>query len=385
MKWNKIYRKINGLKDVVSLSIANIVATGIGGFFWFYVATLVGEESYGEISYYLSIAAIGSGIAMLGASNTLVVYAAKGEKILPIMSLITLSLSSISAIIIYFIFNNLGSALHVFTYVIFGLITAEFLGRKFYRLYSKYIILQKIMMVILSLVFFYFIGFNGIIIGIALSFLIIIRPMINELKNSSFNLKILNSKKNFILNNYVLELSRMFGNSMDKIIIVPIFGFAILGNYQLGIQFYMIFLIIPSVIYQYILPQDAIGNPNLLLKKIVVICSIVISLVSALLSPIIVTQIFPEFQEAVKIIQIMSIAVIPGTINYIYISKFLGNLKGKIVLIGSGIFLVTIILGIVILGELLYSEGLAISFVIAKSAESLYLFSANLKNRNKVK
>ena len=41
---------------------------------------------------------------------------------------------------------------------------------------------------------------------------------------------------------------------------------------------------------------------------------------------------FPEFLDAVKIVQIISIAIIPGTINFLYISKFLGIEKTRIVL-----------------------------------------------------
>ena len=64
-------------------------------------------------------------------------------------------------------------------------------------------------------------------------------------------------------------------NSKQKtIVIVPIFGFTVLGNYALGMQFYVVMLIIPNIIYQYILPQDAAGNPSIVLKKLTVIVSV---------------------------------------------------------------------------------------------------------------
>ena len=52
-------------------------------------------------------------------------------------------------------------------------------------------------------------------------------------------------------------------------------------------------------------------------------------------SPMVIKIIFPTFVEAVSIVQIIALAVIPGTVNYMYISKFLGNLKNKIIVFSS--------------------------------------------------
>ena len=372
MKWDKI-TNFSGLKDITTLSGANIIATAIGGIFWFYIASLVGEEGYGEISYYLSIATIGSIFAMLGASNTLVVYAAKGEKILPVISFITLILSAIAAFIVFLIFFNIGASLHLFTYVIFGLVTAELLGKKLYKLYSKYLITQKVLMVVLAISLYYLIGDGGVLIGISFSFLLLVIPLYSEFKKSKINFGVLKSKRNFMINNYVLDISRTFGWSLDKIIIVPMFGFAILGNYALGLQFYTIFLLLPSVIFQYILPQDASGTPNIMLKKITIVGSVGIAILGIIFSPIFVPMIFPEFDEAITIIQIMSLGVIPGTINYMYISKFLGGLRSKIVLSGSALYLGAIILGIIVLGRIFDVNGLAMAFVLAGTIESIFL------------
>jgi O-antigen/teichoic acid export membrane protein len=382
MDWSKI-TNISGLKDITTLSGANIIATIIGGIFWFYIASLVGEKGYGEISYYLSIATIGSVITMVGASNSLVVYAAKGEKILPMISFIALILSAIAAFIIFLIFFNMGASLHLFTYVIFGLITAEIIGKKLYKLYSMYIISQKILMVIFAISLYYFIGDDGVLIGISFSFLLLVIPLYNECKKSKMDFGILKPKRNFIINNYVLDISRTFGWSLDKIIIVPMFGFVILGNYQLGLQFYTVFLLFPSIIYQYILPQDASGVPNVLLKKITIMGSVGTAILGIVFSPIFVPIVFPEFHEAVIIIQIMSLGVIPGTINYMYISKFLGELRGKIVLLGSGIYLGTIILGIIILGRIFDVNGLAMAFVLAGTIESIFLIGVSKLEKRK--
>ena len=92
---------------------------------------------------------------------------------------------------------------------------------------------------------------------------------------------------------------------------------------------------------------------------------------------------FPKFISAGEVIQIVSFAVIPITINYMYISKFLGSENNKIVVISSIIYAVTQISGIVILGNLFDIRGIAIAFVLAASLEALFLFIMDHFNKNK--
>ena len=365
------------IKDISILTSAHVIPTIIAAGFWFYIASLVGDTHYGEITYYLTIAGIASGITMLGVPEALNVYAAKGERILPAISLIVFTTSAIGAITVYVIFHNPGASIQVFSYVIFALITAEFLGRKLFKTYMKIMIIQKSLMVFLAITLYYLIGNDGIILGIAFSFMPFILLYFKEFRDNKINFTDLKSKKKFILNNYLLQFSRMFSSSIDKIIIAPIFGFAVLGNYALGMQFYMLFLIIPSIIFQYIVPQDASGNPSIVLKKITVFVSIGITILGIIFSPIIIKIFFPEFIEAVSIVQIISLGIIPGTINYMYISKFLGNLQNKIILISSSIFLVSIILGMIILGKSFGVHGIATAFVLAGTMESIFLVIVN--------
>jgi len=377
MVWKKISNNFLVLKNISFLGIANIIPTVIAAGFWFYIASLVGDSTYGEIIYYLTIAGIASGITVLGAPNTILVYAAKNVKLLPVLTLITFTTSAIGAITVFFIFYNPGASIHVFSYVIFSLITAEFLGRKLYKSYMIIVIIQKLLMVFLAISLYYLLGNDGIILGIALSFIPLIILYYNEFKNFKIDFSVLKSRKKFMLNNYLLNFSRMFAGSIDKIIIAPIFGFAILGNYALGIQFYMIFLLFPSIIFQYILPQDASGNPSIVLKKLTILASVVITIFAVIFSPMIVKFMFPGFEDAIIIVQIISFGVIPGTINYMYISKFLGNLQNKIVVISSSIFLISIILGMIILGKLYEVQGIAIAFVLAGIMESIFLIISN--------
>ena len=377
MNLRRVLNRFPVIKDISTLSVAHFVPTLIAASFWFYIASLIGDEAYGELTYYLTIAGIGSTVTLLGTPTTLNVYAAKGERILPAISTIIFTTSAIGAITVFFMFYNPGASIHIFAYVIFALITAEFLGRKLFKTYMKIMIIQKILMASLAITFYHLIGNDGIILGIGFSFIPFIVLYYNEFKNHKIDFKALRSKKKFILNNYLLDFSRMFSSSVDKLLIVPIFGFAILGNYALGMQFYMMFLLIPSIIFQYIVPQDASGNPSILLKKITVLISVIIAILALILSPMVIQIMFTAFIAAVSIVQIISLAVIPGTINYMYISKFLGNLKNKIILFSSIIFLTSIILGMINLGQLYDVQGIAAAFVLANTMEAIFLLIAD--------
>ena len=267
--------------------------------------------------------------------------------------------------------------MYVLGYVIFSLATAEILGKKEYRNYSVYLITQKILMVGFALFFYYFMGLEGVILGIGLSFFPYITRIYKSFKTDKINFSLIKPRVGFIINSYALDLSRTFSGYTDKLIVAPLFGFAILGNYQLGIQVLAILGILPGIVYQYILPRDSSGDSNRNLKKITIIVSIILAVLGFILAPIILPVLFPKFIEAIEVIQIVSISVIPTTVNLIYISKFLGNELSKIVLIGSGVFLSVQIVSIFILGELMGVNGVAMALVLGASAEAIFLVTVN--------
>jgi O-antigen/teichoic acid export membrane protein len=95
------------------------------------------------------------------------------------------------------------------------------------------------------------------------------------------------------------------------------------------------------------------------------------------LSPIIIPIAFPKFTEAITVIQIMSISVIPSTINLMFNSKFLANGKIKFMLIGSGIYLSVLILSIIFLGISFGINGMATALVLSTFAETIFYYIVN--------
>ena len=360
-------------KDIASLGAATIITNAIGGIFWLYMASLLGTEQYGEVSYFISIGVIVSTISLVGMSNTVVIYGAKGIKLQSTVFFTGLISSSIGAIILFFVFiNDFGTSLYVIGYVIFTLIAADLLGRKKYFKYSKILLIQKIILVGLAVGFYHLLGLHGVILGIAISFLPFVYVMLKMFKEMRIDYTIFRDKYKFVINSFLLDVSNASSGSLDKIIIAPILGFALLGNYQLGLQFMGILSIVPGIFYQYVLPQDATGSPTKNMKILMILISIALTAISILLSPIVIPQLFPEFTEAIEIIQIMSVSIIFSTIISAYVSKFLGLTKSKIVIIGTGVGLASLIPLLLILTEIYGVNGAAIAVVISSIIHTAY-------------
>ncbi len=378
---NKVNRILAKFKDLTTLGSANLLSTAISGIFWFYVASLLGTANYGEISYFIAMASIASTVSFLGASTTTIVFTAKGEKILSTLFAITVISTSIAAVILFILFKNFGVSLYVIGSLVFSLSTADILGRKLYKDYSKYLITQKILFVGFALGFYYLIGPQGIILGYAVSFLPYFTRIYHGFKESKTNISLIRPHFGFMMNSYVLDLSRTFSGQTDKLIVAPMLGFALLGNYQLGLQFLSLLGMIPNIVYQYILPHDSTGKSNKKLKRATILVSVILAASGILLAPLVLPHLFPKFKEAIGVIRIISLAIIPLSINLIYISKFLGAERSRIVLVGSGIYLLTQILSIFTLGKIYGVNGVAGAYVLASFAEAIYLITIDRVTR----
>lgn len=375
--WDRIREISSNLRGLTFIGVSDIVASGISALFWFYMAALLGTESYGHVSYFLSIAGIASTLSMLGAENTISVYTPKNVRLESTIFFVVMLSGAIFAVITYFLFYDYGISIYILGAAMFGLVASEIVARGQYSSYSKYLIIQKILMVSLGIGLYYAIGIDGVILGLGISFFPYAIRIVKEFRASDIDFSLLKPRIGFMANSYVLNIASAFNGSVDKLIIAPMVGFALLGNYQLGIQFLAVLQIIPSIVYKYILPQDAGGNPNKKLKEVMILTSIGIAGLGIVLSPIIIPIAFPKFTEAIQIIQIMSVSVVATTINLTFISKFLGNEKIKIILISSGIYIGILTLSIILLGRVLGINGMATALVLATFAETIFFYIMN--------
>jgi O-antigen/teichoic acid export membrane protein len=373
------------IKGLLSIGIADILGSGIGSIFWFLIATQIEPESFGEIYYFIGIASIASYIALIGSQDTITVYVAKKIKIQSTLNFLSLILGGISFIVIIIIFNRVDTSLLLLAFVINTLAIGDLLGSKNYSNYSKYFLTQKILLLIFGFSFYYLFGVEGILYAVSLSYGIFVIRVIKGFKESKIDFSLLKPRIGFIANNYMLRLADNSKNQIDKLIIAPILGFALLGNYALAIQIIGIFFIFSQIVFKYTLSEDSTGNKNKKLKEISILFSIGIAIIGFFLSPIIIPELFPKYIEAISAIQIMVFSTIPVSVGLIYKSKILSLEKSKFVLIGTLGSLVTIIIGMVVLGTIFGIIGLAIAFVLAVSVEAIILFLSTLKIDQKLR
>ena len=375
---NRIKKTITAYKGLSTLGLSHIISSGMNAVLWFIVAAISGPEGYGEIGFYIAIALISSVVATPGISNTLLVYSNKDEKINSSLFGFAIVLIIISSIIIIFIVNNFSTSLFLLGYSVFGLVTTEIIGKKLFSQFLKITIIQRILSMILAISLYYLIGIEGVIFGLAFSYLVFIPKFIDVLKRNPIDLNVLKKYKIFMLNNYGFDINTILTAQLDKILIFPLFGTIILGNYYLAIQVLTISIILPGTIYQYLLTHETKTKTFKNLKLVTIIFPIIISIIVIILSPIIFPIFFPEYLEVVGLIQIMILAIIPQTANLMYISKFLTSERSRIVLNGSIIYIITQIAGIIILGEIFDTLGLAIALILGNVMQFIY-YSIKLK------
>ena len=197
--WTNFKKKIIGQKDLASIGFANIVGSGISAIFWLYLASVIEPTEYGEIHYFIAIAAFAQIISLVGSSNVLTVYTAKKIKIQATLFFISLLVGVVSTIVIIVIFFRFDAGLLVLGYVIFEMVNAVLLGKKSYTEYAKYFLSQKILMLVFGIGFYYLIGFDGVIYGLVLSFVPYTILIFREFKETKIDFSLLKPRKGFIV------------------------------------------------------------------------------------------------------------------------------------------------------------------------------------------
>ena len=378
MDWNLI-KQIKGLKSISQIGAATAGGNAIAAIFWIYMADLMGQEDYGELGYMLSIAGIASTISILGGQWTMSVYTAKGVRIESSLYFISIITSTVSAIILYFLFENVGMSVYVISIVIFNLFTAEILGKKRYKTYSKIFFLQKIILVTLAILLYYILGAEGVLLAYGISYLVFTSRIISTLRNHEFNFGLLRQRFKFWMFNYIIQLSNSARAQIDILLIGPLFGFALVGNYFLGLQVLGLFLILPLIIFKYTLPQDSSGSSTKQIKIIAIVASIGFALLGIFVAPEVILFALPEYADTVELIPLLSLAIIPRTVTTMLMSGFLGKENNIHLLVGNLIAFSIIVSGILYLPEYFDIVGLAIAYVLSVTIQTIYLLIVYLR------
>ena len=168
------------------------------------------------------------------------------------------------------------------------------------------------------------------------------------------------------------NLVNVLRNNLDKILIVPLAGFATLGNYALAMQVFAILIIPSELVLKYILPQDASDSSKVELKRSIILVSVGLTIFGIVVLPVLIEYLFPEYIESLDAIRIISISAIPTTIGYLLVSKLLSEEKSKFILYGRLTSMAVFISTLLILTPLLGISGIALSFVFSTTSQTLF-------------
>ena len=371
-------------KGLLLIGSSGIIGSAISAAFWLLVASLLSVEEYGEISFVIAIASLGI-CCIVGSPQTLTVYSTKHPKIIPTLLLLTLIFAGIGSLIAFLIVQRFEIITLIFSFIVLEASLTLLLGKKLYSKYSKFLLTQKILQFVIGISLSFSLGLNGVLIGIALANFSLIPIFYKELRNYKIDFSLLKPKKEFIINNEVIYLISVFRRDIDKIIIVPILGFTVLGNFALTLQFFAIMMIISSISFEYLLPKDVGGEKNANLKKFLILVSVLIALSGFFFSPYFIENFFTKFNESIIPIQIASFCVIPSTISMILFSKILALEKSRFLIIANLVQLCAILIGTIYLGILYSIIGVTVAFILGNTIYAITLAIINYKYVGKKK
>lgn len=377
-------RFLSSHKGLIYITLGNLLGAAATGAFWLLLALIQNADEYGKTNYEISIASLAASAALLGLNTTVTTYVAKGSSKINVQAnqLILIS-SGIAAMIVAFFNWILG--FFVIGMAFWMMSTYELLGRKMYKQYAFVNIGARASQLFVSILLYYFLGITGIAIGFIISFLIFSQRYFISTKEFSRDFSEVKSKIKFSLNIYSFNMSNAFLLYFDKLIIAPLFGYAVLGYYQLGFQFLLFLGMIPISFYQYLIPEESSGLKKTRVRFLGLLVSIGLTAILFLSSPWILQNLFPHYMASLNAMRIMSIGIIPMMIVWTLNSKFLNVGDTKYVLFGSAIYL-TLQIGLIFyLGSTMNVIGLALAVVLALIAQASFLFISDkhLQRKNK--
>ena len=367
----------NNLKGLTNIGLSDVAGTAISAVFWFYMASVMDPKQYGEIFFYIGIGTIAASAVLIGTQNSIIVYLGKKIPLQSTLYVLSLSGAVIASIILIFIFYRVDIILVFIGFVIHTLAIGNLIGRKKFSHYLKYNLLQKILLLALGISFYHIFGVEGILYALAISYSFFVIQVFRGISIESVNFSLFRNHIGFITNNYAFTIIQISKTQIDKLIIPGILGFTILGNYALALQIISVILIIPNIVFKFILPYDASGESNKKIKFLTIIIYICLSVTGIVLSPILVPIIFPDYNDSIIAIQIMSATAVPSSIMLIFTSKFLGMEKSRYILISKLISTATIIIGMIMLGQAFGIIGVAIAFLVANCIDAIFLSVSN--------
>jgi O-antigen/teichoic acid export membrane protein len=363
-----ILRILGSNKGLLYVAIGNLLGAILTGSFWLLLATILNVSDYGNINYLIAVGSISSFISLFGLNTTVTTFLAKGYSRINVQANQLITITGILAAALLTIVMGWEIGLLVLGMMFWIMSQYELLGKKQYTKYA-----------ILCLVLYYLFGVTGIVIGFAVSFLLFSYVYFRSVRNFTLKFNVLRSTGKFSLHAYSFNMTTAFLMYFDKLVIMPLFGSAVLGYYQISLQFLLLLGMIPISLYQYLLTEESSGSKTGKIRILGFSSSFGLALLLFALGPWVISTFFPNFVNSIEAVRITSIGIIPMTATWVINSRFFSMNETRYVAIGSVIFLTSQFVLILLLGNFMGVSGLAIALDVALTLQSIYLYFSKIR------
>jgi len=370
-------------KSIQNLSIlggGQIVVILLGVVFYFGLAYILGPDKYGYLAYLISIATIVPAISMFGLSLSVVTFNAKKENELVksanlLVFVTALIVSTILILIDPFV------ALLSFSFAIFQMQLGNRLGQKKYKIVSMLPVGRNVIWIALAFSLYFVMEVPGILLGMAIGNFALSFNYLKSLKHKGWDFNKLKRKFKIILQNFGVHLQQTIPNQVDKLVIVPLFGFHTTGIFHFAIQVLIVIELLTLVLFRFLLAEQSSEKISKRFIFLASLTSVVIILAGIYLAPIIIEILFSEYESSISAIQMIVFGVIPLICIAILNAKLQvleSNLVGYgvVVRIGANLALIPL------LGGLMGITGLVLANLISLVLLAIYLVIIYIKLQN---
>jgi len=363
--------KTDSFKNFSYVAIGRTVAAGLQGIFYLVFAYLLSPDIYGQMSYLIAIAGTASIISRFGLPFSATVTLAKQNQNMGNQLNVLLLITTVAASIVL-LFINIFSALLCLSLSFFIMTQHNLLGTKEYKKFGLNEIVKSILIIIIPISLYFVFDLSGIILGMAFSNILVSINWLKSIKRHVFSFKDVKKRYKTLIHNFGLDSSLNLTKVVDKIVTVPLVGFAMTGIYQFNLQILLFMEILPHALHAFLLSEASQENKHKKLIYLALIGSGLVSLMVILFAPLVIELIFPKYQDGVLGLQIMAISLIPLTISAIFNARLQAIESTKIgysviVRIGSLLSL------IVILAEPYGLLGLGLAVLISILLNTLFV------------
>ncbi len=362
-------RNNNSFKNFSYVAIGRTVTAGLQGIFYLIFAILLSPDVYGQMSYLIAIAGTFSIVSRFGLPfSATVTLAKKNQKLANQLNVLLLITTGAASIVLLFI--NIFAAILCLGLSFFVMTQHNLLGTHEYKKFGWNVIIKSILIIIIPVSLYFVFDLPGIILGMALGNIFVSLNWLKSLKKQVFSFKDVKKSYKTLIHNFGLDSSLKLSRTVDKIVTVPLVGFAMTGIYQFNLQILFLMEILPNAIHAFLLSETSQVNKNKKTNYLAIISAGLLSLLVIILAPFVIELFFSKYQEGVLGLQIMAISLIPLTISAIFSARLQAMESTKIgysaiVRIGSLLILIVFLakpygflgLGLAVLISILLNTG----------------------------